>query len=787
MGRSSSSFFIQTAAGDYVALATRVGGGLDSYTKAAQSAVWSGPELCFGSESDAAGGTLIESTYGNLETTFLEGGRLHHCYNIAGARWFVGNTQPPGAVDVQAGPAFIQSNVGNPGNFELVAVIPQGLAHWYRDNASQNWFGPEVFAAGQFGAVSLIQSSYGQGNLEVIALEGDHLVHYTRDSAMIWSRLDMLPGSGVAGAPGFIQSTQGVQGNFVVVAPIATGGLAHYWRDNDHGQVWNGPFAFGGGPVVATGLIQNGSGTLEALALRPDYTLTRYALDDGGTGQWSQVDVLAPPTFDPAIAGEASPPMDLEIVGIHAAVLRTSKVVYFAFDANDPMMGVSRVLEPGQGTLEQPSGGGNQFCSGHAFLADGRLFVAGGHEPEADRRSIHIFDPDQQGWSEESPMPRGRWYPTCTALPDGRVLTISGALTSGVPATGAGVNNTLMLYDPTPADPNQRQSPDIALPSPWASSFADFGSIDLYPFVFVLPSGELLVHSRNTSRTYDVAANTWGPEIVAQYQFSRTYPGEGSGILLPLSFTDGYVARILAVGGGGANPTDLTPDTPATDTAEILDLGADVVSWRFTQSMQYGRVMVDGVLLPDGTILAVGGSSTGRNDNTPRPVLTPELFDPVTETWTSLSPVRVPRGYHGSAILLPDGRVALAGKDGSFQADIFKYPDHRVEMFSPPYLFAGTRPVITSMPPQITYGDQFAIGFDSAAAISRVVLMRPGAVTHQFNMDQRLVVLSHTQPTATTLSATGPPNPNVAPTGHYMCFLISTSGVPSVAGFTQLA
>jgi hypothetical protein len=383
-------------------------------------------------------------------------------------------------------------------------------------------------------------------------------------------------------------------------------------------------------------------------------------------------------------------------------------------------------------------------------------------------------------------MPRGRWYPTCTALPDGRVMTISGSLNAGVPATGADVNNTLMLYDPRPPDPGQRQGPDVALPSPWASSFASFGSIDLYPWVFVLPSGQLLVHSRNTSRTYDVGANSWGPEIVANYQFSRTYPGEGSAVLLPLSPANGYTPRILVLGGGGANPSDLTPDTPATNTAEILDLGAASPAWRFTQSMQFGRVMVDGVLLPDGKVLAVGGSSTGRNDNTPRPVLTPELFDPATETWTRLSPVRVPRGYHGSAILLPDGRVALAGKDGSFQADIFKYPDHRVEMFSPPYLFAGSRPAITSIPAQVSYGDQFTIGFSSAAPAARAVLMRPGAVTHQFNMDQRLVELALTQPTSATLSATAPPNPNVAPPGHYLCFLIDGAGVPSVAAFLRL-
>jgi hypothetical protein len=780
---------VQTAGGGYVAVARRIGGGLDSYTRAANAGAWSGPELCFGSAADAIGGTIIESTYGNVEVAFAEGGRLHHYFHVDGARWFVPGTQPTTPAPLLAAPALIQGSIGSPGNFEVAGVLPGGLAHWYRDNgAGQAWAGGDVFAPGQFGAVSLIQSNFGGGNLEVIALEADHLVHYFRDAASLaWARTQTLPGAGVVGAPGFIQSTHGRAGNFEVVAPVAGGGLAHWWRDNDSGNVWNGPAPFGAGMALAAALIQDAAGKLEALAQRPDYTLTRYVRDDGGTWQWSQAGVLAPPPVDPATGGQVAEPLDLGIVGIHAAVLRTGRVLYFAFDDVDSMMGVSRVLAPDSGAVEQPSGGGNQFCSGHAFLPDGRLFVAGGHAPEADRRSIHLFDPGQQAWSQEPDMPRGRWYPTCTALADGRVMTISGALTPGVPPNGDSVNDTLMLYDPAPPDPAQRQGPEIPLPRPWATSFATFGSIDLYPFVFVLPGSRLLVHSRNTSRTYDPATNTWGPEIVAKHPFSRTFPGEGAGVLLGLSPADGYAARVLVLGGGGADPADLTGDTPATSTAEILDLGAAAPAWRFTQPMQHGRVMVDGVLLPDGRVLAVGGSSTGRNDNTPRPVLVPELFDPATETWTPLGPARVPRGYHGSAVLLPDGRVALAGKDGLFQADIFQYPDHRVEMLSPPYLFAGPRPVITGVPAQIAYGGEVAIGFQGDAAPARVVLMRPGAVTHQFNMDQRLVELEHTRTAPGTVSAIAPPGPDLAPPGWYLCFLVDAAGVPSVAAFTRLA
>ena len=155
-------------------------------------------------------------------------------------------------------------------------------------------------------------------------------------------------------------------------------------------------------------------------------------------------------------------------------------------------------------------------------------------------------------------MPRGRWYPTCTALPDGRVMVISGSTESGSESSEA-INNTLALYDPTPADPQQRLTPEVPLPSPWSTStsFTDFPTIDMYPFVFVLPSGQLFVHSRDTTRSYDTASDTWGPEIRAVYPYSRTYPGEGSAVLLPLSAASGYGAKILAIGGGGADPDQL--------------------------------------------------------------------------------------------------------------------------------------------------------------------------------------------------------------------------------------
>jgi hypothetical protein len=102
-------------------------------------------------------------------------------------------------------------------------------------------------------------------------------------------------------------------------------------------------------------------------------------------------------------------------------------------------------------------------------------------------------------------------------------------------------------------------------------------------------------------------------------------------------------------------------------------------------------------------------------------------------------------------------------------------------------MFAAERPVITQMPDQITYDTAFTVGYSSTLDVHRVVLMRPGSVTHQVNMEQRLIEVEHSHPSPARLSVTAPPNPNVAPPGYYMCFLINENDAPSVAAFTLLS
>src|SRR5262249_19210661 len=160
-----------------------------------------------------------------------------------------------------------------------------------------------------------------------------------------------------------------------------------------------------------------------------------------------------------------------------------------------------------------------------------------------------------------------------------------------------------------------------------------------------------------------------------------------------------------------------------------------------------------------------------------------ELWSPVTQTWTTMASMVTPRLYHSTALLLPDGRVAVAGGGRNYFNNI-AYPS--AEIYSPAYLFKGARPTITTPPPStLAYGNSFFVGTPDGADIISVALIRNGSVTHAFNTDQTFVPLSFTQ-TSGGLTVQAPANANLAPPGYYMLFLVTSKGVPSVAPFARL-
>jgi hypothetical protein len=174
---------------------------------------------------------------------------------------------------------FIQSRFGLKDNFEVVVPRFHGqLLVLTRDNDKANlpWSQDATFSTGDFTGASLVQSSFGSGlgNFEVVAIQGNQLLHFWRADTppFAWSGPTTID-AGVTGSPSLIQGTFGSRGNFELVAPLATGGLGHWWRDNDTaGLAWHGPAVFGqtAGQMQGATLIQStyGSpGNLEVAAV----------------------------------------------------------------------------------------------------------------------------------------------------------------------------------------------------------------------------------------------------------------------------------------------------------------------------------------------------------------------------------------------------------------------------------------------------------------------------------------------------------------------------------------
>ena len=229
---------------------------------------------------------------------------------------------------------------------------------------------------------------------------------------------------------------------------------------------------------------------------------------------------------------------------------------------------------------------------------------------------------------------------------------------------------------------------------------------------------------------------------------------------------------------GNTADVDLTP-VPSTANSYVLDMNQPTPRWRQTPPMAFRRTTHNLTVLPDGNVLCTGGAINSDVFDLAAAVYNAaELWSPVTETWTTLAKMRTPRMYHSVVLLLPDGRVLAAG-GGRYGVDQFS-----AEIYSPPYLFKGLRPTITSAPSTVNYGSTFFVSTADASRIASVSLIGTAAVTHAFDENQRFVKLTFQQAPG-GLNVQAPASANLAPPGYYMLFLVDTNGVPSVAAFVR--
>ena len=231
--------------------------------------------------------------------------------------------------------------------------------------------------------------------------------------------------------------------------------------------------------------------------------------------------------------------------------------------------------------------------------------------------------------------------------------------------------------------------------------------------------------------------------------------------------------RVLYAGGGRT-----------TNTAETVNLKRNPIQWVPTGSMALARRHHNLTVLPTGEVLATGGTAGTEFNDLSQIVRAAEIWNPNTGVWTTLASSSVDRAYHSVALLLPDGRVLQTGGGA---AGTVAPNQLNAQYFSPPYLFRGPQPVISTVPSSLRYAQSFRISTAAASRIAKLTLVRTGSVTHGFDMNQRFRQFTTFTKDATGLAVPGITNRNLTPPGYYMIFIVDTNGVPSAGKVVKIS
>ena len=338
-------------------------------------------------------------------------------------------------------------------------------------------------------------------------------------------------------------------------------------------------------------------------------------------------------------------------MAIHAALLPSGKILYLAGSGyhsgrqDGPFE--ARIRDLSTGSEQSLTQSRDSWCAGQCGLPNGNILFAGGtlmydtninncngawHGVNA---GYEVDENSGSPLSEVASMAQGRWYPTCVTLPDGKVLVVNGFDEFGTFNLLAEIYDPIskswtISYDPSNgntycAGAGQAACAGAGSPCYGSSNHGVAPNTGLYPRMHLMPSGLVITAGQSvTVRSWDPATGIWN--IITQTSSYRDY---GTTILLPLQNTNTERGKILIAGG------DVTASDPALRTVEIVDFNAGTSTnpvVRNVASLNTGRKYLLPIILPTGKCVVFAGFDPGPGVYTN----TPEMFDPVTETWTNL-------------------------------------------------------------------------------------------------------------------------------------------------------
>lgn len=456
------------------------------------------------------------------------------------------------------------------------------------------------------------------------------------------------------------------------------------------------------------------------------------------------------------------------LVPLHAALTPDGRLMTFGRDdANTSEMVYDvwnwRTGTDGPSHLTLPNRTGTDlFCSNQMLLTSGEMLITGGDvrvdgstngigwQTNKGNSDVNIFLSEDNSLTRRGQMHEARWYATVTMLPWGEIYIQGGAIDvdADQPASYSEVANedasAFRLLTNAPVS-------DL----PW-----------YYPRNFASRNGDIVGWSHNQVYRIDPRGSGARHDL---------------GIAPQVSLNNGSLAvmyrpsRILMGGGGTSNMIS-------------ADISGAFPSYDAVPSMSSQRLWGTATVLADGRVLASnGGTSDTSVLDAPlgTPALHTEIFDPDTNQWTISAASAVARLYHSTSILLPDATVLIGG--GGLPGPVTNL---NAEIFYPPYLFnadgsLAQRPQISSAPTVLNVGAAFEVGVSDLTDVARVVLIKTGAVTHSFDMDQRFIEVAFVS-TASGLTAQLPAMVGDTPPGFYHLFVLNSQGVPSTSRIIRI-
>ncbi len=308
-------------------------------------------------------------------------------------------------------------------------------------------------------------------------------------------------------------------------------------------------------------------------------------------------------------------------------------------------------------------------------LANGQVLVAGGQSGSVTNlASAELYDPPSDTWSAAAAMVTGAENHTATLLANGQVLVVDDGTT------------VAQLYDP--------------VANSWAAA-ARLAAGHTGHTATRLINGKVLIvgvpgAGIQMAELYDPAANTWAPagsgltepvyshaavllpdgrvlitggfeqDVGASASTAAAYlyqPSSNSwSAAAPMKTSRGGHAMnllpdgtVLVVGGATSTPAASSP----LASAERYSPAAN--TWSSAGSMATARENFTATLLPTGQVLAVGGIDPPA----PGALDSAELFDPGSNTWSLTGTLVAPREYYTATLLLDGEPLLVGGQDGA--------------------------------------------------------------------------------------------------------------------------